>query len=691
MSFLSEIRRRKVFQVATVYAVVAWILIQVVTAIEAPLNLPDWADTLVIVLLAVGFPVALILGWVFDLTPEGIAATGPEPTGTESSRQTPGQTFSYVTQAMVLLAVGFLVANEFAFDRRQGAIERAAMTDGAAPVNRFEIDLPAAQALGALATGAIAISPDGRRFAFASGSGIYLRSMDSIESRLIADTEGNTQGMTFTSDGQFVIFSEKGGLKRVSISGGTPLALPLEQGRQAAIYSPRRGPDDSILYYDRYVGIVRITKNGETERLADIAPDLEAYGPALLPGGEHVLLAVAPRGANSWDNSRIVAYKVSTGEQTVLIERGSDPRFVATGHIVYGFGGTIFAVAFDPASLTVTGTPVPLIQGVVAGGVGIDVPSHNFDVSADGTLVYITGWSPGRTPASLVWVDRDGVEQSLGFEPRIIAYPRLSPDGSRVAFATREGRTDIWVGDLARRSLTRLTVDGEGLAPVWSPDGLQLFHGGNRRIFRRAFDGSTAPESILDFSDAPATYYPRSISSDGSILLVSESEPPRDIGMFRIGGDRVQGLISTPTQEISPELSPDGRWLAYDSDESGRFEVYVRPFPDVGSGRTQVSIEGGRDPLFSRDGRALFFWSDPGTIMSVDIENDSDGSFAVGVPHAVVEGDYLRANVSRQYDVAADGSRFLVLKPVALAERQSARIMVVQNWLAEVQRLVQPQ
>jgi hypothetical protein len=690
MTFLGEIRRRKVFQVATVYAVVAWILIQVVTAVEAPLNLPDWVDTLVIVLLAAGFPVALLLGWIFDITPDGITTTVAEPAASTKSGVPSGQQLTYVTHTLVLLAVGFLVVNEFVFDEPRGVAEQRTAIAGTGIVNRFEFKVPEDQALDAVRWGAIAISPDGRRFAYITDDGIYLRSMGSIEPRLIPGTDEAISGMTFAADGQSVFYGSEGGLKQASIDNGGPLPASVAGERQSWSLGLRRGVDNSVLYYENRVGIFRMTPGGPPELLIEVSTDFEAYGPQPLPGGDEILFAVAPRGPNTWDNGQIVVHRLSTGEQTVLVEHGSDPRYVETGHIVYGFGGALYGVAFDPATHAVSSSPVPLVQGVMTGGEGIDTPSHNFDISADGTLVYVAGSSPGRSRVTLVWVDRDGNEVPLGFEERIMAYPRLSPDGSRVAFATRGERNDVWVGDLARRTMSRLTVVAEGLSPVWSPDGSQLLYGYVRSLVSQAADGSTPPVTILPEDEGSPRWYPRSMSSDGSLLLLSSSEPPRDIGIFPIDGSAgARSLIATAGDEISPELSPDGRWLAYDSSESGRFEIYVRPFPDLDRGRIQVSVNGGRDPLFSREGDRLFYWVDPGTIMGVDIELDANGNLSAGIPRVVVRGDFVRENAARQYDISLDGDRFLVLRRAGRAGRLAASIMIVQNWVDELQRLVQ--
>jgi Tol biopolymer transport system component len=688
-----EIKRRKVFRVAAVYAVVGWLIIQVVSAVAEPLRLPDWLETVTIVLLIAGFPIAVILAWAFDITPGGIVST-PPPTATDSKAQA-GLRFSYVIQSLVLLAVGFLIVDQYLLDRPTADSFETVPPNTQGYVNRFDLPLPAGRSIRAATAGAIALSPDGRRFVYNTDEGLYLRSMDTLEARLIPGTEERVWSPAFTSDGQSIVYATEQGLMRTSIDSRVRVSLAQSDaldGRSA----PRPAPDGSVLYYENRRGVLRANDSGgEPELLFEIPETYEAFAPALLPDGDAVLFSMAPRGGNSWNNSEIVLRILSSGEQRVLVERGSDARFIPTGHIVYRTGDVLYGIAFDPDSYTGTGVPVPLVQGILGPGPGVDLPAANFDVSSDGTLVYLMGASGGRSFSTLTWIDRAGTEAPLGFDARVFAYPRLSPDGSRIAFATREGDPEIWVGDLTRLSLTRLTDGDVGLSPVWSPDGTRVIYGERRGISWRRADGSAPAERLVEFDERlPANdfYYPRSISPDGRLLLTSSGEPPRDIRLLRLGTDvDAAPLIAAEGEQISPELSSDGRWLAYDSSESGRLEIYVRPYPNIGDSRTQVSTNGGRDPLFSRDGTELFYWVDPGTIMSVAIETGPAGDLVAGLPRIIVQGAYIRENAARQYDATSDGSRFVVLKRTAAATASDAeptRIVVVQNWFDELMQLI---
>jgi len=697
MSFLGEIKRRKVFQVAAVYAVVAWLVIQIVGAVNDPLNLPDWVDTVVIVLLAAGFPIAVILGWVFDITPEGIRSTAEA--AVEAKTRTAGERFGYISQALVLVAVGFLVVDQYLFDEQANAPSSNANASAVRPVNRFEHRFPDNQELIGTLIGSIALSPDGRHIVYSTREGLYLRAMDELEAHPLRGAFGTAP--SFAPDGESIVYLARDEYQRVSITGGTPISIAVEVGASDVTPAPRWASDGSILFTSFGAGelgrgIYRLpAAGGEPELLVEIPPEYEAYGPTLLPDGDTLLFSLARNGANTWVDSQIVSQSLTSGDRRVLVERGRDARYLNTGHLVYGLGSALYGIAFDPDALTVIGTPVQLVDDVLTAGLGVDAPSANFDIADDGTLVYLSGTAvEGRSQTSLTRVDRTGNEQPLGFEPRIFAYPRLSPDGSRIAFAIREEQAGVWVGDLTRRTLTPLSPAGQSIAPVWDVDGSRVIYALNsvdesdRAIVSQPADGSVEAETIFAARSAEMMY-PRAMSSDGRVLLVSNDGPPRDIGMLRLDGVAgIEPLIATGAEEVSGELSPDGRWLAYDSDESGRSEIYVRPFPNVGDSRLQISVEGGVDPLFSRDGRELFYWSEPGTIMSVELQYDADGGLSASLPQVVIQGDYAKNNTARQYDVSADGEYFVVLKRAETGEREPPRIVIVQNWVEELNSVV---
>jgi serine/threonine-protein kinase len=381
--------------------------------------------------------------------------------------------------------------------------------------------------------------------------------------------------------------------------------------------------------------------------------------------------------------ARIEALDLKTGKRQIVLRGGGRPRYTKTGHLLYASGGTLYAVAFDVEHLQTRGSAVPVIatEGLL-----------DFDVSADGTLVYEV-FSAGEGN-ELVWADRRGHEQPLGAPPMWYLYPRISPDGKRVAVdVSGNGARDVWMWDLQRATMELFTKNDPSGNPIvtWSPDGRELVFGSERsgvsNVYRLAADGSGEPERLFE---SDAMQMPISYTPDGRLLVsVGVTGQQRDIYLATLNGQRhIDPLIHSPANELWAEVSPDGRWISYDSDESGQFEVYVRPFPDAyGGGRWQVSTGGGRQSLWSHDGRELFYRDFSGALMSVPIAPGPH--FEPGRPVKVLDGrDYFGAGAQgggRTYDVAADGSRFLMVKP--REPDGSSQLVVVLNWFEELTRL----
>jgi serine/threonine-protein kinase len=354
--------------------------------------------------------------------------------------------------------------------------------------------------------------------------------------------------------------------------------------------------------------------------------------------------------------------------------QGSAGRFVPSGHIVFERAGSLWAVAFDTTRLEMLGSPVPVVQ-TVSGG------SSRFAVTDTGSLAYVPGASATRT---LVWVDRAGREETIAAPPRGYTYPRVSPDGTRVAIDVRDESIDIWVWAFDGDTLTRLTFDpAQDEYPVWTHDGQRILFASFRDkswgVFSQAADGSGTAERV---GTGPAEIDPLSLSPDGR-TLVGRAEGDLVAVPLSESAD-VSALMQTRFAELNADISPDGRWIAYQSDESGRSEVYVRPYPAMTSGLWQVSTSGGTHPVWAKNGRELFYLASPG-LMSMPIQPGA--SFAFGNPRVVVKNaadTYWLSSVGRSYDVAPSGDRFLMLKE----ESQTTSIHVVQNWQTELRRLL---
>ena len=421
--------------------------------------------------------------------------------------------------------------------------------------------------------------------------------------------------------------------------------------------------------------------------------------------------------------AEIVAHSLESGERKVLWRGGSDARYVSTGHLLYALDDALFALPLDLERLEVSGGPVPLLAGLQrAGGPGTNTATAQYGVSDGGTLVHVVGASIETQARTLAWVDRNGREEAIAAPPRAYLYPRISPDGTQVALDVRDQENDIWVWSLARSTLTRLTFDpGFDRYPVWTPDGRRIVFSsqpaGAPNLFWQAADGTGAAERLTESMNVQ---FPSSISADGTRLVFEEQRPAPDVQLLALGGERpstlrepqgrpepgggttgsgrgepveprrVTPLVATMFAERNGDLSADGRWLAYESNESGRIEVYVRPFPEVDGGKWQVSTSGGRQPLWAPNSRELFFVDAEGRIVAVPIQTGP--GFIAGNPQVIVDGPFattLPGMVGRMYDVSRDGQRFLMVKALE-GDDESApppQIIVVQNWFEELKRL----
>ncbi len=573
------------------------------------------------------------------------------------------------------------------------------------PVTRTVINLPPGQQLAGLDSGpAVALSSDGTRLAYVARQGgtqqIYLRAMDSAETRPIPGTEGAINPF-FSPDGQWVGFFAARRLMKVSVSGGAALILS-----DAA--NPRGANWDSqgvIAFAPTNVSVIQQIPDagGAAQPLTRLAnPEGSHRWPEFLPGGKALLFAAGTATGGNWNNARIAVQSVKTGERLNLIQGVMYPRYAFSGHLVYAQGGSLMAVPFDPQRMTTTGTAVPVVEGV------LQFPSSGaaqYSFSGTGSLVYVLGGAQA-IQRRLVWVSRNGSEQPLAAAANAYLNPRISPDGRRVAVAVAEQETQTWLYDLSRETLTRLTFGGnQNYNPVWTPDGKRIAFESNRdgpyNVYWQLADGSGGLEQLTTFKDY--NHAPMSYSSDGQLLAFSESNPSTgwDIWVLRLSdsspgsghvptagsekGRKAQPFLGTQFNERWARFSPDGRWLAYGSDESGRYEIYVQPYPGPG-GKWQISTEGGTEAVWNPNGRELFYRSDD-RVMAVEITTKP--GFAAGKPRMLFEGQYLPAQGTLpNYDVSPDGQRFLMLKTADSAETAPTQINVVMNWFEELKQRV---
>ena len=554
---------------------------------------------------------------------------------------------------------------------------------------RFTLPMPAGVGLHFGTYGSeVTASPDGRYVAFVgrrvATAQLYLRTIEDADARVLPETEGAQQPF-FSPDSRWLAFFAGGKLKKVPVTGGVPVVICDAPGSRGGFWSE----NGTIVFSQaRGSGISQVSADGGAATLItalDAGRGETAHRlPELLPGGETVLFVAY--GATYQDVS-IVAQSLKTGERRVLIEGASLPHYASTGHMLYvqpKRPGTIMAVAFDVETLELAGTPVPVVEGVLT-----DRGDHaHWSLSRSGMLVYAPGGFK-EAENNLVFVDRQGIATPVGTPlQRPYHFPRLSPDGRRVAVTLAGIQSTLWIYERSGSAFNRLTFAGNNDWAVWTPDGKRVTYASNRaepwRLFWKPFDGSGKEELLL--ARETGDQQPYSWSADGKVLVYSEATPAaqQDIWVMPIGDRQPRPILQTSASEVDARLSPDGRWLAYASDESGRYEVYVQSYSGAG-GKWQISADGGREPVWAHNGREIFYRSGD-KMMAAEVA--SQPAFQPATSRLLFQGPYEgTTSISPDYDVTADDQRFLM---VQRSEQQSSPtdFNVVLNWLEELKRLV---
>jgi serine/threonine protein kinase len=558
-------------------------------------------------------------------------------------------------------------------------------------VTSFYYELPSDQQLGVLSERVFAVSPDGSQLVYKTDEGLYLRSMSSLDARLISGTEEKPRKPFFSPDGQWIgyITGSGGELKKISINGGAPVSLSTCNSTGFLSWQT----NDRIIYADGNSKIMEVSANGGNPEIILAVEGGNCIAPQILPDEKTVMYTLAPR------PYKIVVQSLESGERKELFP-GDTARYLPTGHIIYTVDRNLFAVPFDVSKLEVTGGPIPMKEGILRSG-----GAPQYAVSESGTLIYIprftTGVWEGRT---LVWVDGNGKEEPIDMPPNIYFLPHISPDGTQVAVCTlNDGNIDTFIWNLARETLTRLTFDqAEEDFPLWTPDGKQIvFYSdrvGEQGIYIKSADGTGTNELVRPFTEGQGYCFPGSWSSDGKTLITQElNAGDFYIGALSMEGDRKwEPLVQGNYNCAQPKISPDGQWLAYTSDESGRNEIYVRPYSEVDSGKWQVSNDGGDSVLWSPDGQELYYRS--GTeAMAVPVKTNP--VFMMENPRVLFEGNYDPANFTpgtlelNPWDISPDGKRFLMLKPPTGADGLSTttgprNFVIIVNWFEELKQRV---
>jgi serine/threonine-protein kinase len=541
------------------------------------------------------------------------------------------------------------------------------------------------------------VSPAGTHIAFTADPGLWVRDLAEDSARRVPGIQPDPRNPFFSPDGQLLSYYASGYLWQVSLSGGAPKRIVEAVNPWSASWAA----DGTILYGQGPEGIWRVpAAGGPAERIINVMAGESAHAPQLLPGGEWVLFTLLPANEGSWDRARIVVQSLSTGERDTLINGGRDARYVSAGYLVYGLNGELLAAPFDSDARRLLGPATKVLPGVIHATAGTG--AVQFDISTTGTLVYAPQTTDGRN-VDLVLVDRRGSETIASDMTRAYRHPRLSPDGARVAVAVDDADdTDVWIGDLQHKKFSPLTLAaGTDDNPVWTADGTAVTVSSARGsgLFLHRADGSASREEVIMDPGA----FPSAWTRDGVLMFDKLAGP--DIFLHALhANDEPRPLRLVDDSDYyadkQPALSPDGRFIAYHSIESGAFEIYVRPFPEVNDGRWQISTDSGFSPAWSPGGDELYFMGSGtarlniatrqpnGYMMAVRV--DTRSGFKASSPERLFGlRDYISPSfLGRQYDVARDG-RFLMLKDVTPSgERVAPQIRVVQNWFTELQRRV---
>lgn len=558
------------------------------------------------------------------------------------------------------------------------------------PLVRLDVDLGPDVSLGSFAGANVILSPGGTQLIYVSHNRLVTRRLDQQQATELPGTEGASAPF-FSPDGQWVAFFAEAKLKKVPVAGGATTVLCNAPTGLGGSW----GEDGVIAAALNVVGgLSRIAPNGGTPspltQLDGTRGEVTHRWPQILPGGKAVLFTAHSQQTSGFDEAAIHVMSLGDGPKKMLVRGGTYGRYVSSGHLLYLNRGTLFAVRFDLSSLEVRGAPVSLLTQVAHDFSG----GARFAVSQTGTLLYESGGAQGRA-LTVNWLEKNGKTRALVGKPGVYGRPSISPEGQRLAMDIADGsRNDIWVYDLRRDSMARLTWDGAvNQLPIWSPDGRYIVFQDQAGLSWTRSDGAGKPEPLLRTKSATVQAW--SFAPDGKRLAYFELDPATAFHLWTVplssdGGSLHAGqpevFLQTSADERHPVFSPDGRWLAYSSTESGDFQVYVRAFPDKG-GKWQVSRGGGVYPTWSRNGRQLFFESRDSRIMVADYTVDGD-SFIPDKPRVWSETRLANLGLFKNFDLAPDGERVVALLPPEREEAQQPRrhVVFVENFLDELRR-----
>jgi Tol biopolymer transport system component len=589
-----------------------------------------------------------------DLDESGAAGAPAAAGSTGSTRKSQWMVWLPTTAAAVLAIL--LIAQRF------GLFESAAPSTPPAALSRFVETVTAGLQLAPAPS--LALTQDGRRLAYVAVQGgvraLYVRDLDDVTVRLLADTQDADQPF-FSPDGRWIAFFADSKLKKVAVAGGAPITI-------ASVANPRGGtwlPDNTIIFAPSAASVLmRVSAEGGKAEPASTRDrqlnEASHRWPHALPGGDAIVYAAGPTVSTSeWMEAHVVVQSVAGNRRRVVAPHGSFPQFVSSGHLVYAQNGLLYGHAFDPKTFETAGDAFPILERITMGP-SINGGSLNLAISRAGTIVYVPGFD---RQADVVLLDRSGKERVVMPAGRNF-MPRLSPDGRQIVLTVATGTdSDVWIHDINRGATTKLTSGGRNLWPMWSPDGTRVAYASSREgstnVYWRRADGSDAEEQL---TTSAYTVIPQSWAPDGQHLVVTNVQPdhPNYVALLSTTAPHTIQRFQTGDAHASlGSLSADGKWMTYVSAESGRLEVYVRPYPGSGPA-LQISTAGGDEPCWAGRGLELVFRRGE-ALFSVNLTNSGERLTASGAKE-VFNGRIAAGGVRTGYDVSADGRTFVFAK-----------------------------
>ncbi len=684
MSFLAELKRRKVFQTAAVYAVVAWLLIQIADVLMPTFGAPEWVMPVFSTFVILGFPLAIILSWAYDITPDGVQSSA-NVEASDHKKPATASTINQILLTLVTLAVVFLAVDRFLLD--DSSTPRSSSPLLSKPAHLL-IKLPPDTYL-AVDTDhpALALSPDGSTLvAVAYQDGVrylFVRELDKNEFRRIDGTQ-NAASPFFSPDGKWIAFFISGfGLTKATVDGGAAIPIRPATGTDVNRGATWSRDGEIIIAGSVNGGLEAFSADPAVTASRKLTDPLAPYAwPSNLPDASDFLFT--DRSGSDQSGPSIGKLSGANSAIETLINNGTFARYSPTGHILYAREGRLYALAFDGSKIVESGAETRLVANLVTSENG----AAQFAISADGTLAYISG-KQRYSDRQLVWVDPSGNTEILFDHPNAISNPRFSADGSRLALTIlTNSNLDVWVLDVRRGSLARWTTDpGEDFGPVWGPDGLIAYSSeygddgldGPGLAWQQGSGGT--PERLSNSPGAGNWEFPASWSPDGRYLVYqrTRNHSQNNAILFDAETRESSNYLDTPFSENGLRISPDGKWLAYSADDTGRVEIYVRSFPVAGDA-IQISVGGGDEPVWSSLGDTIFYRSG---LRMMAVKLNPDPTENPGQPQALFEGTYDTIKIGADkanYDVSPVDGRFVMIrrKNVELP----TEIHVVLNWPA---------